>query len=107
MMPLRVENGAAPAYLERLAAPAWAWEFLRRNPAYQRDSAHRAQPSDACSCRDDRCNLERKEVEVPARRWGLLAFRERRSRRRRRGAGMASRGSAGRPSRDRPRPLAG
>ena len=76
MMP-RSASAAEPAYLERLAAPAWAWEFLRRNPEYQRDSAQSARSPAACSCRDDRCSLERREVEVPAKRWGLLAFRER------------------------------
>ncbi len=67
---------AEPAYLDRLAAPAWGWEFLRRNPEYRRQALQSARPVDDSPQHGGPHTLERKEVEVPARRWGLLAFRK-------------------------------
>ena len=78
MSALDAESGVPP-HLHRLATSAWAWEFLRRNPDYRREAAQWAPRSGDGQPRSDARTLERKEVEVPARRWGLLAFRESRS----------------------------
>ena len=96
-----------PGHLARLAAPAWAWEFLRRNAEYRHQAAQWARPSVDTPLRYHRCKLERKEVEVPARRWGLLVFRECRSRRQRGSTRVDSHGSARCPSCDDPRAVAG
>lgn len=42
--------------LLRLTKAGWAWEFLRRNPAYRDEAAQAGAHAGPC---------------VPARRWGL------------------------------------
>ena len=65
-------DAAATAYLDRLASPAWAWEFLRRHPDYcQQAAAHIA----GLGRRAEIDGIEVREGEVLARRWGLLGFR--------------------------------
>src|SRR6202044_535754 len=95
-------DDSEPDYLARLAAPAWAWEFLRRNAEYRRQAAQSVRPPVNAPLRCHRCNLERKEVEVPARRWGLLVFRECQSRRGRGGARVATDRATRCPPRDDP-----
>lgn len=52
------------AYTEKLTRTDWAWEFLRRNPAFQSDPAHRAPSTD-------------KEVSERSdlKRWGICFCR--------------------------------
>ncbi len=64
---------AATTYLDRLASPAWAWEFLRRHPDYRREAADQTV---SLGRRDRIDGVEVREAEVPAQRWGLLGFRE-------------------------------
>jgi hypothetical protein len=63
-------------HLRRLDAPGFAWEFLKRNPAFERERLHLEQ-----SARDG--SLEITEADVFAAHWGVR-FREGRRRRRRR-----------------------
>ena len=59
--PTRWRNPEAYDYLDGLAAPDLAWEFLRRNPDYQRDyAALMANPDDPAAAAAFRA------------RWGLL-----------------------------------
>jgi len=66
-------DAAATACLDRLASPAWAWEFLRRHPDYRREAAAHVTGRGRGADID---GIELREAEVPARRWGLLGFRD-------------------------------
>lgn len=65
---------AAYDYLWRLTPDRWAWEFLRRNPAFRRDAA--CLPDDAISVKKARCAdirlLRPRAWQTLADRWGLV-----------------------------------
>ncbi len=50
--------------LRALDAPGFAWEFLRRNPAFQRDRKRLEEAA-------ERGTLSAKEADAFARRWGV------------------------------------
>ncbi|MGL1922271.1 MAG: hypothetical protein OCD03_14700 [Hyphomicrobiales bacterium] len=59
-------------YLKTRPVQAWAWEYLRRNPAYiEAWNAHMSQVSSQNSCMDF---VENDEMEAAAK-FGLLFFR--------------------------------
>ncbi len=62
-------------YLQKdMSIEAWAWEFTRRDPAYQKAWARHAPHSDIEQSGPDIPIIANKEI-VAAARFGLLFFR--------------------------------
>ena len=74
MGPADWRSPAAYEHLRALDAPGFAWEFLRRNPAFNKER-------EALREADELGRLDQARADDFARRWGVR-FRERRSRRR-------------------------
>lgn len=75
MLKNKTETIRSLDYLRILPKSRWAWEFLRRNPAYERDYARHHQG--ALTRRTDETGLELLRLEKPepdAEKWGLLFF---------------------------------
>lgn len=54
----------------------WAWEWLRRNPAYRREAASTPRPQGTILRRDPKIELlALPERPVAAVRWGVLFLR--------------------------------
>lgn len=65
---------AAYDYLWRLAPDRWAWEYLRRNPAFRLDAATQSEGDVSermAACAPVRC-LRSRTPQTLAHRWGLL-----------------------------------
>ncbi|WP_425374439.1 transcriptional regulator domain-containing protein [Mesorhizobium kowhaii] len=59
-------------YVRRLPRTAWAWEFLRRNPQFQRDHARIAPPACIVRKRADTRIIELTTGSSFLRQWSLL-----------------------------------
>ncbi|MER9643350.1 DUF6499 domain-containing protein [Mesorhizobium sp. M0239] len=58
-------------YVERLTSRGWAWEFLRRNPDFQKDLANALLGAERTNPRSvDIISLPSNTVDLS--RWGLL-----------------------------------
>ncbi|MER9482848.1 DUF6499 domain-containing protein [Mesorhizobium sp. M0494] len=58
-------------YVERLTSRGWAWEFLRRNPDFQKDLANALRGAERTNARSvDIISLPSNSVDLS--RWGLL-----------------------------------
>lgn len=58
-------------YVERLTSRGWAWEFLRRNPDFQKDLANALLGAERTNARSvDIISLPSNTVDLS--RWGLL-----------------------------------
>ncbi|BCG82790.1 MULTISPECIES: transcriptional regulator domain-containing protein [unclassified Mesorhizobium] len=56
-------------YTRYLTRRGWAWEFLRRNPAFQRDLRHALEQAEIA----ERCfDIEVVRSSLDLTRWGLL-----------------------------------
>ena len=63
------------SYLRTLPKTRWAWEFLRRNPAYESDYARHMEGALSRISRHDGLELLKlKRPEPEAEKWGLLFF---------------------------------
>ncbi|MER8733262.1 DUF6499 domain-containing protein [Mesorhizobium sp. M0027] len=58
-------------YVERLTSRGWAWEFLRRNPDFQKDLANALRGAERTNAPSvDIISLASNTVDLS--RWGLL-----------------------------------
>ncbi|MES0009154.1 DUF6499 domain-containing protein [Mesorhizobium sp. M0062] len=59
------------AYVDQLTSRGWAWEFLRRNPDFQKDLANALRGAERTNARSmDIISLASSTVDLS--RWGLL-----------------------------------
>ncbi|WP_353009639.1 DUF6499 domain-containing protein [Mesorhizobium sp. M0843] len=59
------------AYVDQLTSRRWAWEFLRRNPDFQKDMANALRGAERTNARSiDIISLASNTVDLS--RWGLL-----------------------------------
>src|SRR5215831_1058017 len=64
-------------YLSRVSLRDWAWEGLRRNPAYQRDAELRSSQPNITERLGGGALLTRmQERALPAEAWALCSFRQ-------------------------------
>jgi hypothetical protein len=67
------EGGDAALRIDRAG---WAWEWLRRNPAYRRDAASASRPERTTLRRDPKIELLMlSDRPVAAEHWGVLFLR--------------------------------
>lgn len=65
------QDGGAYAYCAHLTSRGWAWEFLRRNPAFQNDLAKTLRSATSSRVQSaDVFSLPARDVDLS--RWGLL-----------------------------------